>query len=90
MLINHKYRKEDNQEKNYENKINNSINNKIKRKKRKHPMPKNKEEYWPIYRSEIEGVLGPNNADEKSKLQKIFEITPTTYDEVSSHIKYNF
>lgn len=53
-----------------------------KKKKVKHELPKNQEEFWPLYKAEKEGVLGQDNEDEKKKLEKIFDITPTTYDAV--------
>ncbi len=53
-----------------------------KKKKNKHELPKNQEEYWPLYKIEKEGNLGQDNEEEKKKLEKIFDITPTSYDAV--------
>lgn len=53
-----------------------------KKKKSKHQLPKNQEEYWPLYKKEKEGGLGQDNEEERAKLERIYDITPTTYDAV--------
>jgi len=51
-------------------------------------LPKNQEEYWPLYKKEKEGGLGQDNEEEKAKLEKMFDITPTTYDAVITLLLY--
>lgn len=51
-----------------------------KKKKNKHELPKNQEDYLPIYQTEKYGDNEEEN--KKKKLERIFDITPTTYDAV--------
>lgn len=53
-----------------------------KKKKKKYELPKQQEDYWPLYKSEKDNLIGQNNEDEKKKLEKLFDKTPINYDEV--------
>lgn len=77
------YRITENTNKNVEKSTNIAVQ---KKKKIKHELPRNHEEFWPIYKPEKEAALGQDNEEEKKKLERIFDITPTTYDAVMNYL----